>query len=72
MKKMFLCIMLIGLSGCNDKVYDTSYYSSHMDEAKKVSEKCKNGEITDDNCKNANAALYKEKRKQIMSEMFRH
>lgn len=63
--------MLLLLAGCNDKIYDKSYYSAHIDEAKKVSEKCQNGEITDDNCKNANSALYQEKRSKIMNDMFR-
>ncbi|MHA6187818.1 EexN family lipoprotein [Escherichia coli] len=55
---MFMCF---ALSACNEKVYDVSYYSEHLDEAAKVMEQCKAGTVTDDNCKNAAEALSKKK-----------
>ncbi|EFH4146410.1 TPA: EexN family lipoprotein [Klebsiella pneumoniae] len=48
--------------GCNDKVYDVDYYFSNQVEAKSVLNKCKIGEVTDDNCKNAREALQKQSR----------
>ncbi|HCI9168901.1 TPA: EexN family lipoprotein [Escherichia coli] len=57
------------LAGCDDKIHDVSYYKEHHEEAQNVSDKCKAGEITNDNCKNANEALYDLKRKEIMSQM---
>ncbi|HDQ1643801.1 EexN family lipoprotein [Escherichia coli] len=57
------------LTGCEDKIYDVSYYKEHQDEAQKISDKCKAGEITNNNCKNANEALYDIKRKEIINQM---
>ena len=63
LSKCFFIIPLI-LAGCNDKIYDVSYYSEHLDEATKVVEQCKAGTVSNDNCKNAESALYKEKKKE--------
>lgn len=74
MKNMALTVIpliMLVLSGCKDKVYDVSYYSSHIDKAKEVAQQCETGEVTDDNCKNANKAIYKEKRKEVMHSIFR-
>ncbi len=45
------------LSGCKEKVYAVEYYSSNLAEAAKTIEQCREGEITDQNCDNARAAL---------------
>ncbi|HEE9967910.1 TPA: EexN family lipoprotein [Escherichia coli] len=71
LSKCFFIIPLI-LAGCNDKVYDVSYYSEHLDEATKVVEQCATGKVTDDNCKNAADAIQKVKRKKIISDLHRH
>ena len=71
LSKCFLIIPLI-LAGCNDKIYDVSYYSEHLDEATKVVEQCATGKVTDDNCKNAADAIQKVKRKKIISDLHRH
>ena len=69
----FLAIVpVLFLAGCNDKIYDVSYYSEHLDEATKVMEQCKAGKVTDDNCKNAHTALMKKKRKDVVGSMFSH
>ncbi|EHX6295747.1 EexN family lipoprotein [Salmonella enterica] len=60
------------LTGCNDKIYDEVYYSAHLDEAIKVIEQCKARTVTDDNCKNAKSAVYKEHRKKMFSDLHRH
>ncbi|ECA1660385.1 hypothetical protein DKF69_22525 [Salmonella enterica] len=57
------------LSGCNEKVYDVSYYSEHLDEAVRVMEQCKAGTVTDDNCKNAAEALSKKKGNDFRKKM---
>lgn len=59
------CVALVLLSsltlfGCKEKVYDSEYYYQHQDEAKIALEKCKNGELADDNCTNAKEALQKQ------------
>ena len=66
---LFVPIVLVG---CNEKIYDVSYYSEHLDEAAKVMEKCKTGDVTDDNCKNAGEAIQMQKRKEVLSSMFKH
>ena len=71
LSKCFFIIPLI-LAGCNDKIYDVSYYSEHLDEATKVVEQCKAGTVSNDNCKNAESALYKEKRKKMFPDLHRH
>ena len=67
----FLLIPLF-LAGCNDKIYDESYYSAHLDEAAKVIEQCTAGKVTNDNCQNAKSAIYKIERTKIMNDMLRH
>lgn len=49
------------LTGCNDKVYDTDYWFAHQDEAKQTLEKCQSGEVANQNCDNARAAISKQK-----------
>lgn len=63
MNKGYMVVTLLSmvfLSGCNDKVYDSEYYFAHQDVAKTTLEKCKAGEIADDNCTNAKEALQKQ------------
>ena len=68
MKKLLLMIIIpFIITGCNDKIYDEVYYSAHLDEAIKVVEQCEAGTVTNDNCKNAKDAIYKEKRNKIIS-----
>lgn len=50
------------LTGCNDKICDTDYWFAHQDEAKQTLEKCKSGEMANQNCDNARAAISKQKR----------
>lgn len=58
---MAVALLCVGfLSGCNEKTYDSEYYFAHQDEAKIAVEKCKAGEIADDNCTNAKEALQKQ------------
>ena len=67
----FLLIPFL-LAGCNDKIYDESYYAENIDEATKIVEQCKAGTVTNDNCKNAKAAIYIKKKTKIMNDMLRH
>lgn len=63
------------LSGCNEKVYAIEYYSNNLAEAAKTIDKCKKGEITDQNCDNARAALEQaqkeEYKKKVREQMER-
>lgn len=72
MKRLLVLATFFVLSGCNEKVYDTTYYSAHIDEAQKVSEQCASGKTSGDNCKNANEAIRKEKSEKAFKEMLRH
>ena len=58
------------LTGCNEKIYDVSYYIEHQDEAVKVMEQCKTGEVADDNCKNAAESLKKKTHDKIINKVF--
>ncbi|EBL9679041.1 EexN family lipoprotein [Citrobacter portucalensis] len=70
MKKfVFTLLICTFISGCKDKIYDVSYYSEHLDEASSVIAKCKAGEVTDDNCKNAQLALDKKKGENIRKKL---
>ncbi|UCQ29611.1 EexN family lipoprotein (plasmid) [Edwardsiella tarda] len=70
--KNIILLILVGsvLAGCNEKVYDVSYYSEHLSEASKVIEQCKAGSVTGDNCKNADEALKKKASKDVMNRLF--
>lgn len=58
MKKLITLVSVcLFLSACGDKVYDKSYYTEHLDEAKQVVEKCKSGEMSGENCHNAQGAV---------------
>lgn len=64
-----ICFLIMPvLCGCNDKIYDVSYYKEHKDVAIDISLKCKAGKVTDDNCGNANEAL----RQIKSSELFKN
>ncbi|MCL0914189.1 EexN family lipoprotein [Escherichia coli] len=47
-------ISLIGASGCDNKIYDVSYYK---EQAMETIKQCKDGSIKDENCKNAKEAI---------------
>ncbi|SEL88172.1 hypothetical protein SAMN04487787_12814 [Kosakonia sacchari] len=54
MKKYILLLGIIGLlTGCNEKVYEASFYQSNPDQAKEVLKKCQSGDMTGKNCGNA-------------------
>lgn len=50
-------ISLIGASGCDNKIYDVSYYKEHKEQAMEMIKQCKDGSIKDENCKNAKEAI---------------
>lgn len=55
-------IISLYLTGCGEeKIYDTSYYKSHIDEGKQILIKCSSGEIGNQNCTNAKTAISENK-----------
>lgn len=53
MKRITLLVLsALSLCAC-DKVYDSAYYQANCKKAEQVLEKCKSGETSGDNCKNA-------------------
>ncbi|HDR2623679.1 TPA: EexN family lipoprotein [Enterobacter chuandaensis] len=68
-KVSIICFLIMPvLYGCNDKIYDVSYYKEHKDVAIDISLKCKGGEVADDNCKNANEALRQIKSNELFKK----
>lgn len=64
MKKFIVAGVMVSaafLTGCNDKIYDTDYWFAHQDEAKQMLEKCQSGDVANQNCDNAKAAISKQK-----------
>ncbi|EBG4516806.1 hypothetical protein FIZ21_23065 [Salmonella enterica] len=57
-----ILVTTLFLTGCNDQVYDVDYYFANQNEAKKIIEQCKAGEVTDKNCDNAKEAMKKQSR----------
>lgn len=58
-KVLFLMAVVVMVTACKEKIYDVNYYYEHQEEAKSIVEKCKKGEVTDDNCKNAQDGIFK-------------
>lgn len=56
------------ISACEPKVYDESYYSAHIEEAKEVVQKCESGDISGDNCLNAKTAINKANAKKWLKD----
>lgn len=60
MKKLLLILAPVLLVACSDEVKPVDHYLSNIDEAKAVATACetKQGSKQDQNCINANKALY--------------
>jgi PBP1b-binding outer membrane lipoprotein LpoB len=59
MKKIaLLTVLAVFLTGC-EKVYDSTYYQANCKKAEQVLERCKSGDASGDNCKNASEGMDK-------------
>lgn len=60
MKKIttvFLMVGMFSLVGCEEKVYDVTYYKDHVREARDIVLKCRAGDMSGDNCANSKQAI---------------
>lgn len=72
MKKFISTLTILScflLAACEDKVYDVSYYTEHLEQAQDVVEKCSKGDMSGQNCENARGAIQKEQSGKAFKNM---
>ncbi|MCR8998674.1 EexN family lipoprotein [Rahnella perminowiae] len=58
MKKLLLVIVAtLAISGCGEKIYDSSYFQANPDKAEEALKKCDSGDMSGGNCENARKGL---------------
>lgn len=57
-KISLIILMSLSITAC-EKVFDQAYYAENCKEAQKVVDRCKSGDLSGDNCKNASQGLSK-------------
>lgn len=72
MKKFISTLTILScflLAACEDKVYEVSYYTEHLEQAQDVVEKCSKGDMSGQNCENAREAIQKEQSGKAFKNM---
>lgn len=72
MKKFISTLTILScflLAACEDKVYDVSYYTEHLEQAQDVVEKCSKGDMSGQNYENAREAIQKEQSGKAFKNM---
>nr|WP_172692527.1 EexN family lipoprotein [Escherichia coli] len=72
MKKFISTLTILScflLAACEDKVYDVSYYTEHLEQAQDVVEKMQQRDMSGQNCENAREAIQKEQSGKAFKNM---